>query len=251
LTVRTAQINKEEQALQDFDNPDFERRRIFAETWGTFLLVLVAAAGKVLYRKGQISLGMAVTAPGLMVMSIIYFLGSVSGAHVNPAVTLAFALRRNFPWRRVPGYIGAQLLGAILAAVTVYIIFGQANRIGASIPGDGIDVLRALLVEIILTAALVNIVLGTACGPRNVGPNGGIAIGGYIVLAGLWADQISGASMNPARSLAPDIIRWNFETTWIYVAGPLIGAAIGVMFEWIIKGTPTEEGSESAQGKGK
>jgi aquaporin Z len=103
--------------------------------------------------------------------------------------------------------------------------------------------------EVLLTAGLVNTILGTASGARNVGTNGAIAVGGYVALAGLWAAPISGASMNPARSLAPDFVRGDFHTTIVYLVAPLAGAIIGVGFEWILKGPPTIEGTQSAQGE--
>jgi len=234
----------------DFLDPALEWRRLFAEVWGTFLLVMVAAGGGVVAAQshGAITLGMQVVAPGLMVMAIIYFMGTVSGAHLNPAVTLAFAVRRNFPWRRVPGYILAQLAGGIAAALFLRAMFGTVGALGATLPGNGINSLQALAMEVVLSAGLVNTILGTASGARNIGTNGAIAVGGYIVLAGLWAAPISGASMNPVRSLAPDLVRGDFDTTWIYVAGPILGALIGVAFEWILKGKPTPAGTLTAQG---
>jgi aquaporin Z len=183
-----------------------------------------------------------------MVMAIIYFMGAVSGAHLNPAVTLAFALRRNFPWRRVPGYVLAQLVGGISAALLLRAMFGAGGAMGATVPGIGIGNGRALAMEVLLTAGLVNVILGTASGARNIGPNGALAVGGYIALAGLWASPVSGASMNPVRSLAPDLVRGNFGTTWIYIVGPLAGALIGVGCEWILKGKPTAAGAIAAQG---
>lgn len=241
--------------LERSSSPDFldnarEWRRVFAETWGTFLLVLVAAGGGVVAARsgGAVTLGMVVVAPGLMVMTIIYFMGAVSGAHLNPAVTLAFALRRNFPWRRVPGYLLAQALGGIAAALLLRGMFGIEGTLGATVPGHGIGHGTALVMEVILTTALVNTILGTASGARNIGANGAIAVGGYVALAGLWAAPISGASMNPVRSFAPDLVRGDFATTWIYLVGPLAGAVIGVAFEWILKGKPTVEGTLTAQG---
>jgi aquaporin Z len=238
------------QIAPNFLDPSHEWRRIFAETWGTFLLVLVAAGGGVVAAKsgGAVTLAMQVVAPGLMVMAIIYFMGTVSGAHLNPAVTLAFALRRNFPWRRVPGYVLAQLFGAVSAAQFLQALFGTTGRLGATMPGNGIGNGTALAMEVVLTAGLVNTILGTASGARNIGTNGAIAVGGYIALAGLWAAPISGVSMNPARSFAPDLVRGDFGTTWIYLAGPLLGALIGVLFEWILKGKPTAAGALAAQG---
>lgn len=240
----------QKQVSPDFLDPAHEWRRLFAETWGTFLLVLVAAGGGVVAAKsnGAATLGMIVVAPGLMVMAIIYFMGTVSGAHLNPAVTLAFALRRNFPWRRVPGYVLAQMMGGLAAALFLRVMFGTVGALGATVPGSGVGSGTALAMEVVLTAGLVNTILGTAAGARNIGANAAIAVGGYIALAGLWAAPISGASMNPVRSLAPDLVRGHLGTAWIYVAGPLLGALIGVAFEWILKGKPTTAGTLAAQG---
>ncbi len=235
-----------------FLDPAHEWRRLFAETWGTFLLVLVAAGGGVVAARsgGAVTLGMMVVAPGLMVMAIIYFMGTVSGAHLNPAVTLAFAVRRNFPWSRVPGYVVAQVLGGVAAALFLRAMLGPAGALGATAPGSGVGSGQALMMEVVLTAGLVNTILGTASGARNIGTNGAIAVGGYIALAGLWAAPISGASMNPVRSFAPDLVRGDLGTTWIYVVGPVAGALIGVALEWILKGKPTAEGAIAAQGTG-
>lgn len=235
---------------RDFLNPAHERRRMFAEAWGTFLLVMVAAGGGIVAASsgGMVTPGMIVVAPGLMVMVIIYFMGVVSGAHLNPAVTLAFAVRRNFPWRRVPGYVLAQVVGGVSAALFLRAMFGTVGALGATVPGSGVGSGKALIMEAVLTAGLVNTILGTASGARNIGTNGAIAVGGYIVLAGLWAAPVSGASMNPVRSLAPDLVRANFDTTWVYLVGPVIGALIGVAFEWMLKGKPTAAGAIAAQG---
>ena len=150
---------------------------------------------------------------------------------------------------RVPGYVLAQFVGAIAAVLFLRFTFGLAGHLGATMPGRGITNTQALAIEILLTAGLVNTILGTASGARNIGTNGAIAVGGYIILAGLWASPVSGASMNPIRSLAPDIVRGNFDTTWIYIVGPLVGAMIGVFFEWVLKGPPTASGAIAAQGE--
>ncbi|MFY9779998.1 MAG: aquaporin [Candidatus Baltobacteraceae bacterium] len=237
-------------SLLDFLNPAFEWRRVFAETWGTFLLVVVAAGGGVVAARsgGAVRPASIVVAPGLMVMAIIYFMGTVSGAHLNPAVTIAFALRGNFPWNRVPGYLLGQILGGVAAAGFLRLMFGTAGALGATVPGAGVTSLQALVMEVLLTAGLVNTILGTASGARNVGPNGAIAVGGYIALAGLWAAPISGASMNPVRSLAPDLVRGDLATTWIYLVGPFVGGGIAVVFEQILVGRPTAAGALAAQG---
>ncbi|MDQ2930218.1 MAG: aquaporin [Gemmatimonadota bacterium] len=240
----------EPQGTFDFLDRQHEWRRIFAETWGTFLLVVVAAGGSLIHVRsgGAVTLSMAVVAPGLMVMAIIYFMGTVSGAHLNPVVTIAFSVRRNFPWRRVPGYLLGQSIGGVAAALFLRIMFGNEGALGATVPGRDVSPLMALCMEVLLTAGLVNTILGTAAGARNVGTNGAIAVGGYIALAGLWAAPISGASMNPARSIAPDLIRGDTSTTWIYIVGPLIGALIGVLFERILRGKATEAGRLAAEG---
>jgi aquaporin Z len=238
------------QSAPDFFDTSLEWRRVFAEAWGTFLLVLVAAGGGVVaaMSAGRVTLGMMVVAPGLMVMAIIYFMGAVSGAHLNPAVTLAFAVRRDFPWQRVPGYIVGQLIGGIGAAGFLRAMFGTIGALGATLPSRGVTSGKALAMEVVLTAGLVNTILGTASGARNIGTNGAIAVGGYIALAGLWAAAITGSSMNPARSLAPDVVRGDLHTTWIYLIGPMLGALIAVGFEWILKGPPTAAGRIVAQG---
>ena len=237
-------------AVPDFLQARHEWRRLFSEAWGTFLLVVVAAGAGVVgtLSGGAITLSMKVVAPGMMVMAVIYFMGAVGGAHLNPAVTLAFAARRNFPWNRVPGYIMAQLLGGVAAAAFLRSMFGSVGHLGATMPGPGVSDFQAFIFEVLLTTGLVSTILGTASGARNIGSNGAIAIGGYIALAGLWAAPISGASMNPARSIAPDLLRGDMSTTWVYIAGPVIGAAIAVGFEWILKGKPTAAGTSAAQG---
>ena len=237
-------------APPDFLDSAHEWRRLFAEAWGTFLLVVVAAGAAVVDARsnGAITLSMKVVAPGVMVMAIIYFMGTVSGAHLNPAVTLAFAARRNFPWSRTPGYIAAQLVGGIAAASFLRSMFGIEGLLGATTPGAHISDFKALIMEVLLTTGLVSTILGTASGARNVGSNGALAVGGYIALAGLWAAPISGASMNPVRSFAPDLIRGDLSTVWIYVVGPVLGAMIAVGFEWILKGPPTAAGDLAARG---
>jgi aquaporin Z len=250
---RTPATAEEERMVGKSPAPDFldaalEWRRLFAEVWGTFLLVFVAAGGGTIAARTGVTPAALAIAPGIMVMAIIYTMGAVSGAHLNPAVTLAFALRRNFPWRRVPGYIVAQMLGGLAAALFLHVMFGTAGALGATMPGSGIGTFRALAMETVLTAGLVNVILGTASGARNVGTNGAIAVGGFIALAGVLAASVSGASMNPVRSLCPDVVRGNLATTWIYLVGPLVGAAVGVGFEWMLKGPPTAAGAIAAQG---
>jgi aquaporin Z len=220
----------------DFDDPKLEYRRLFSELLGTFMLVLVAAGGGILHAKGQISLAAAVVAPGLMVLAIILFMGAVSGAHLNPAVSLAFAVRGDFPWKRVPGYIIVQLVGATLACLFLLAVFGNVEHLGATLPGPGYHDWQAFLMEIALTAVLLSVILGTASAAQNVGAIGALGVGGYIALAGLWSAPVSGTSMNPARSFGPALVSGDWTAYWVYVAGPLIGAAIAVGCATILRG---------------
>ena len=221
---------------KDFDNPRREWRRLFSELLGTFALVLVAAGGGILHAKGQISLAAAVVAPGLMVMAIILFMGAVSGAHLNPGVSLAFALRGDFPWKRVPGYIIIQLAGATLAALFLRWVFGNVEHLGATLPGPGYHNWQALLMEIVLTALLVSVILGTASAAQNVGAVAALGVGGYIALAGLWSAPVSGTSMNPARSFGPALVSGDWSSYWVYLVGPLTGALIAVGFAVVLRG---------------
>src|SRR5476649_2515662 len=235
-------------ALEDFDDPKLEWRRLFSELLGTFLLVVVAAGGPVVgaLSHGAISRPAAVVAPGLMVMAIILFMGAVSGAHLNPAVTLAFSLRRDFPWRRVPGYVVVQLLGAALACLFLWAVYGKVGMLGATEPGAGIGDWQAALTEVVLTGGLVSTILGTASRAQNVGALSAIAVGGYIALAGLWASPVSGASMNPARSFGPDLALGRFDHLWVYIAGPIVGTVIAVGFAWLLRGPGGDLGGRAA-----
>ena len=247
LTNRTERQRNSE---AEFDDAKLEYRRLFSEVWGTFLLVLVAAGGGVvgaLPVGGELTLAMKALAPGMMVMGIIFFMGTISGAHLNPAVTLAFAVRGNFPWIRVPGYIIAQVIGGILAALFLQAAYGGILN-GATEPGVGISDGTAVLTEAILTLGLVSVILGTAAGARNVGFNGAIAVGAYIGLVSVWGAPISGASMNPGRSLAPMLVGGNLDHYWVYLVGPIVGAMVAVLFEFILRGRPTKAGAEAAQG---
>lgn len=234
----------------EFHDSRLEYRRLFSEVWGTFLLVLVAAGGGVIGAKAfgaDLTLAMKALAPGMMVMGIIFFMGTISGAHLNPAVTLAFAVRGNFPWRRVPGYLIAQVVGAVLAAGFLQLMYGGIIN-GATQPSPDVSLWVAMLTEAVLTLGLVSVILGTASGARNVGINGAIAVGTYIGLVSVWGAPVSGASMNPARSFGPELIAWNLTDYWIYLVGPIIGAMIAVCFEYILKGKATKAGAEAAQG---
>ena len=237
--------------ITDFNNPKQEWRRLFSEVMGTFLLLLVAAgAGMMNAAFGDpISRTAAVVAPGLMVMAMILFMGRVSGAHFNPAVSIAFALRGDFPWRRVPGYIVAQFIGAVLAVLFLQAVIGASASNGGTYPAQSTTDFAAFLMEVVLTFGLVSVILGTASGAQNVGIIGALGVGGYIALAGLWASPLSGASMNPIRSLAPDLVANDFTAYWVYLAGPLLGAALAVVAAGLLRGRGGGvAGSQAAQG---
>ncbi|MBV8948018.1 MAG: aquaporin [Solirubrobacterales bacterium] len=222
---------------EEFADSRLAYRRLFSEVLGTFLLVLAAAGGGLLHGKGEISLAAAVVAPALTVLAVILFMGAVSGAHLNPVVSVAFALRRDFPWYRVPLYVLAQLLGATLACLFLLGIFGNVEHLGATLPGPGYHAWQAFLMEIALTGGLLSVILGTASAAQNVGTIGALGVGGYIALAGLWAAPVSGTSMNPARSFGPALVSGDWSAYWVYVAGPLLGSVIAVGCAWILRGS--------------
>src|SRR5262249_19570465 len=151
-----------------FLGPAIEIRRLFAEMWGTFISVVFSAGVPMMVATHhQVTYAMALAARGMVVTCIIYFMGAVSGAHLNPVVTLGFALRRNFPWGRVPGYLISQFFGAWLAVLFLRSMLGPVSHLGASMPGEGTNGLQAFVMEIFLTAVLINIILGTASGAFN------------------------------------------------------------------------------------
>jgi aquaporin Z len=237
--------------VTDFKDPSQEWRRLFSELLGTFFLVLVAAGGGMMGQAfpDTISRAAAVTAPALMVLGIILFMGKVSGAHLNPAVSIAFALRGDFPWRRVPGYIVVQLIGATLAAWFLQAVIGVSASFGSNVPAPGYSNFLAFVMETVLTFGLVSVILGTASGAQNLGVIGALGVGGYIALAGLWGSPISGASMNPARTFGPTLVGMDFGAYWVYVAGPLAGAVIAVGTAFILRGPGGgRAGSGAAQG---
>ncbi len=236
----------------DFWDSQYEWRRVFSELLGTFLLVLVAAgAGMVNARFGGDAIPAAarVVAPGLMVLAIIMFMGAVSGAHLNPAVSIAFALRGDFPWRRVPRYLVAQFLGAVLATLLLWALIGRHGPAGLTLPGPGIPTVTAMLWEMVLTVGLVSTILGTASGAQQVGSIAALGVGSYIALAGLWGAPVSGASMNPARSLGPALVLGDWRSWWAYLVGPVAGGVIAVGFAYILRGPGGGEAStRAAQG---
>jgi aquaporin Z len=241
-----------EDALDDFHNAALEWRRLFSELLGTFLLVLVAAGGPMMQQAfpNSISRSAAVVAPGMMVLAVILFMGKVSGAHLNPAVSVAFALRRDFPWARVPAYVIVQLAGAALAAWFLQATVHVSAVYGSNFPAAHFSGLDAFWLEMVLTFGLISVILGTASGAQNIGIVGAFGVGSYIALAGLWASPLSGASMNPARTFGPDLVAGDFHALWVYVAGPFAGAVVAVGAAFVLRGGGGgRTGSTAAQGE--
>jgi aquaporin Z len=236
----------------DFWDSRYEWRRIFSELLGTFFLALVAVGGGMVNARfggHAIPVAAQVVAPALMVMAIILFMGAVSGAHLNPAVSFAFALRGDFPWRRVPAYVIAQFAGAAAAALLLWALIGKQGSAGLTLPGHGISTVTAMLWELVLTVGLVSTILGTASGAQQVGPFAALGVGSYIALAGLWGSPVSGASMNPARSLGPALVLGDGTSWWAYLVGPVAGAAIAVGIAFVLRGRGGgTHGTQAAQG---
>jgi aquaporin Z len=225
--------------------------RVIIEFLGTALLVTVAAGSGVINRYAggnPISRTAAVIAPGALVMALIYAWGPLSGLHINPAVTLAFTGRRVFRASWALPYVAAQFAGAVMAALFLQLMFGHVSA-GGNYPinkpgGDW----KSFVMEIVLTIILVSVILNTATGYRSIGHNAAIAVGATIALLGLFASPVSGASMNPIRTLGPDIVANNYTGWWVYVFGPLIGATVAVMLVGLVRGLPDAEEREAAEG---
>jgi aquaporin Z len=236
----------------DFWDDQYEGRRLFSELLGTFFLVLVAVGGGMVNARfggNAVPYTARVVAPALMVGAIILFMGAVSGAHLNPAVSFAFALRGDFPWKRVPAYVAAQCIGAVLATLLLWALIGKQGSAGLTLPGPGISAVTSTLWEVVLTTGLVSVILGTASGAQQIGPLAAVGVASYIALAGLWGAPVSGASMNPVRSLGPALVLGDWTAWWAYLAGPVAGAAIAVGFAHILRGRGGgRSGVEAAQG---
>jgi len=203
-------------------------RSLVAEAIGTFALVF-AGCGAIMVdaKTGALGhVGVAITF-GLVIMAMIYAVGHVSGAHFNPAVTLSFAFTRHFPRRHVPLYWGAQLAGALVAAAILRGSLGNIARLGATYP-SGSD-RQALLWEAVLSFFLMFVIMAVATDAHAVGEAAAIAIGGTVGLDAMFGGPITGASMNPARSLGPGIVTGDLHAVWIYLLAPLVGAALGAL----------------------
>jgi aquaporin NIP len=204
------------------------KKRLIAEALGTFALVFAGTGAIVI---NQLS-GGAITHPGvaltfgLIVLAMIYTMGDVSGAHFNSAVTIAFAAAGRFSWREVPAYIGAQATGAFVASGILRFLFPSNDTLGSTLPAGPAG--QSFVLEIILTFILMLVILSVSTGAKEKGITAGIAIGSVIALEAMFAGPICGASMNPARSLAPAVVSGHVEYLWLYIAGPIIGTLMAI-----------------------
>ena len=176
--------------------------------------------------------GIAITW-GLIVMAMIYAFGETSGAHFNPAVTIAFAFAKKFSWKEVPRYIVAQILGAFAASLLLWYLFPASENLGATIPT--VDVWRAFVLELLLTFFLMVVIINVSTGSKEMGIIAGIAVGGVVLLEAMFAGPITNASMNPARSIAPNIVSGNIDGLWLYILAPILGALLAVVSCKLIK----------------
>jgi aquaporin NIP len=210
-------------------------KKYIAECIGTFALVFCGTGAVTIdeVTQGAVShVGVAVTF-GLIVMAMIYTIGNISGAHLNPAVTIAFAVNKNFSWKEVLPYIVSQCIGGFIASFILKLLFPVSVLLGATLPSGGTT--QSFVLEIILAFFLMFTILQVSTGSKEQGMFAGIAIGSVVLLEAMFAGPISGASMNPVRSLAPAIISNHTEHLWIYIVAPITGALIAVVIHRVIK----------------
>lgn len=213
-------------------------RLLAAEAAGTFALVFFGCGAIMVDEDGgglgRVGISLAF---GLVVVAMVFALVHVSGAHINPAVTFGLALRRRFPWGAVPGYWVAQLAGAVVAALALRAALGDVADLGSTSPA-GSDA-QSFAWEVAMTAVLLIVILAVATDARAATGTSAVAIGGTIALASLVGGPISGASLNPARSVGPAVVSGSLGSLWIYLLAPIVGAALGVMsYEWVRRASP-------------
>ncbi|NER17452.1 MIP family channel protein [Spongiivirga citrea] len=212
-------------------------KRYIGELIGTFAMVFCGTGAMTINEVtgGDVShVGIAITW-GLIVMAMIYAFGDISGAHFNPAVTIAFAYAKKFDWKEVPKYILFQCLGAILASGVLFMLFPASNELGATFPADGFEPWRAFVLELLLTFFLMLVIINVSTGSKEVGTMAAIAIGGVVLLEAMFAGPMTKASMNPARTLGPAIFSGKWEHTWLYFTAPPLGAILAVISCKLVK----------------
>ncbi len=212
-------------------------KKYISEFMGTFAMVFCGTGAMTINEitGGEVThVGIAITW-GLIVMAMIYAFAEISGAHFNPAVTIAFAYAKKFSWKEVPKYILVQVLGAIAASIVLWILFPNSEFFGATIPS--IDVWRAFILELLLTYFLMLVIINVSTGSKEIGTMAGVAIGGVVLLEAMFAGPVTKASMNPARSIAPALISGHLEHLWLYILAPIIGAVLAVVSCKLVKDT--------------
>ncbi|NRB61187.1 MAG: aquaporin [Winogradskyella sp.] len=212
-------------------------KKLFAELFGTFAMVFCGCGAMTIdeITGGAIShVGVAITW-GLIVMAMIYAYGEISGAHFNPAVTIAFAYAKKFPWKQVPSYILVQIMGAFLAIGILWILFPESQSFGHTYPAEGFAPYKAFLLELILTFFLMITIINVSTGSKEVGTMAAIAVGSVILLEAMFAGPMTKASMNPARSLAPALISGNTQNLWLYLTAPCLGAILAILSCKLVK----------------
>jgi aquaporin NIP len=210
-------------------------KKYISEFIGTFSMIFCGTGAMTVNEVtgGEVThVGIAITW-GLIVMAMIYAFGETSGAHFNPAVTIAFAYAKKFTWKEVPKYITAQVLGAFAASLVLWFLFPGSEYLGATIPA--VDVWRAFVLELLLTFFLMVVIINVSTGSKEMGIIAGIAVGGVVLLEAMFAGPITNASMNPARSIAPNIVSGNIEGLWLYIVAPILGALLAVVSCKLIK----------------
>ena len=204
-------------------------KRFISEIIATFALVFCGTGAMVIndFTGGTVShVGVAITF-GLIVMGMIYAFGDISGAHMNPAVTIAFAYAKKFSWKEVPAYVLAQFIGAFLASGILLYLFPESQTLGATLPG--LPAMKVFILEIILSFFLMVVIINVSTGSKEIGVVAGIAIGSVVLLEATFAGPVTGASMNPARSIAPAVVSGNLADIWIYIFAPIIGCLLAVL----------------------
>lgn len=210
-------------------------KKYISEFIGTFSMVFCGTGAMTVNEvtNGDVThVGIAITW-GLIVMSMIYAFGETSGAHFNPAVTIAFAYAKKFSWKEVPKYIMAQVIGAFTASLVLLFLFPTSEFLGSTIPS--VDVGRAFVLELLLTFFLMVTIINVSTGSKEIGVIAGIAIGAVVLLEAMFAGPITNASMNPARSLAPNIVSGNIKGLWLYIVAPIVGAILAVVSCKLVK----------------
>ena len=211
-----------------------DKRSYFAEALGTFTMVFCGTAAMAVndVTQGAVThVGIGI-AWGFIVIAMIYSFGEISGAHLNPAVTIAFAYAKKFPWKQVPKYIISQFVGAILASLLVWFLFPESENLGGT--HTILSPIKAFVLEYLLTFFLMLVIINVSTGSKETGMMAGIAIGGVVMLEALFAGPMTNASMNPIRSLAPAIVSMKYDNLWLYLTAPILGAITAVLScRWI------------------